>query len=94
MHPCGSKALQVLVALQAAGKLTCVISQNVDGLHTRSGIERHRLAELHGSCFVEKCGRCQREYVRDFELDTVSAQELIHSCRFCYMCSLVPCALP
>ena len=66
-------APQFLVALQRAGKLTCVISQNVDGLHTRSGIERERLAELHGSCFVEKCSRsrCGREYVRDFELDTV-----------------------
>ncbi len=64
---------QLLVALQQAGKLTCVISQNVDGLHSRSGIERGKLAELHGSCFVEKCGRCQREYVRDFELDTVGS---------------------
>lgn len=64
-------APQFLVALQQAGKLTCVISQNVDGLHTRSGITRDRLAELHGSCFVENCGRCRREYVREFELDTV-----------------------
>lgn len=66
-------AVQFLVALQQAGKLTCVISQNVDGLHTRSGITRDRLAELHGSCFVETCGRCRREYVREFELDTVGA---------------------
>ena len=42
--------LQALVALQQTGKLTCVISQNVDGLHTRSGIDREKLAELHGRC--------------------------------------------
>lgn len=68
MHAGG---LQALVALQATGQLTCVISQNVDGLHSRSGIERERLAELHGSCFVEKCGRCGREFIRDFEMNTV-----------------------
>ncbi len=62
--------VQALVALQATGQLTCVISQNVDGLHSRSGIRRASLAELHGSCFVEKCGRCSRQYIRDFEMDT------------------------
>ena len=65
------------MALQTAGQLTCVISQNVDGLHSRSGIERGRLAELHGCCFVEKCGRCGREYVRDFEMDTVGVLILL-----------------
>ena len=30
-----------------------------------------QLAELHGNCFAERCERCKREYVRDFEMETV-----------------------
>lgn len=63
---------QALVALLHAGKLKYVVSQNVDGLHLRSGIPREQLAELHGNCFAERCVMCKREYIRDFEMETVS----------------------
>ena len=63
---------QALVALLNTGKLQYVVSQNVDGLHLRSGIPRSQLAELHGNCFAERCCRCKKEYIRDFELETVS----------------------
>ncbi|KAL0017706.1 hypothetical protein WJX77_007377 [Trebouxia sp. C0004] len=62
---------QALVALLHTGKLQHIVSQNVDGLHLRSGIPRSRLAELHGNCFAERCIKCKREYVRDFEMETV-----------------------
>jgi len=62
---------QVLVALLHTGKLQHIVSQNVDGLHLRSGIPRSRLAELHGNCFAERCTKCKREYIRDFEMETV-----------------------
>lgn len=63
---------QALVALLHTGKLQHIVSQNVDGLHLRSGIPRSRLAELHGNCFAERCTKCKREYIRDFEMETVS----------------------
>lgn len=63
---------QALVALLHAGKLQHVVSQNVDGLHLRSGIPRRQLAELHGNCFAERCVKCKQEYIRDFEMETVS----------------------
>lgn len=43
------------------------ISQNVDGLHRRSGISPTQLAELHGNTNLETCEMCHRQYLRDFE---------------------------
>jgi NAD-dependent deacetylase len=40
------------------GKLAFLISQNVDNLHLKSGVEDVRLAELHGNMTRMRCRRC------------------------------------
>lgn len=45
-----------------------VISQNVDGLHGKSGVADDNIAELHGNCFKERCVECGAVHVRDFDV--------------------------
>ncbi|KAI7744104.1 hypothetical protein M8C21_030354 [Ambrosia artemisiifolia] len=69
-----------LVELERAGILKFVISQNVDSLHLRSGIPRHKLSELHGNSFREVCPSCSTEYLRDFEVETIGLKETSRRC--------------
>lgn len=55
-----SKTHMALKALVDSGHVKYVVSQNIDGLHLKSGLQREFLAELHGNMFVENCNKCHR----------------------------------
>ena len=46
------------------GKLDCVITQNVDALHQKSGIPDDMVIELHGTMKWVDCLECGRRYSR------------------------------
>lgn len=56
-----------IVELQKLGKLRFLISQNVDGLHLKSGIKPELIAELHGNIDKLRCENC--ETTTDASLD-------------------------
>jgi len=49
-----------LAELEQKGKLTAVVTQNIDGLHQAAGSEK--VLELHGSTHRCYCARCKRPY--------------------------------
>ncbi len=59
---------KALVDLQELGKLRFLISQNVDNLHLKSGINPEKLAELHGNMFKTICRRCGRKADKSLNL--------------------------
>ena len=49
-----------LAALEKMGKLSAVVTQNIDGLHQKAG--SRRVYELHGSTLRNYCERCCKSY--------------------------------
>ena len=61
-----------IVDLQKLGKLSFLISQNVDNLHLRSGIRLDLLAELHGNVTKLRCTRCKAQVDKSTNIDRCS----------------------
>ena len=51
----GHRALAKLVE---QGRMTAIITQNIDGLHQRSGVPESRIIELHGNSTYASCLDC------------------------------------
>lgn len=67
------------------GKVKYCITQNVDGLHRRSGLSRNHHSAVHGCVFTEKCARsdCGCELFGDVEVDGLSFQKTGNKCEEC-----------
>ena len=55
----GHRAVDALVR---RGKVSAVITQNIDGLHELSGIPRDKIIELHGNTMYATCLDCGERY--------------------------------
>ncbi|XP_047139351.1 NAD-dependent protein deacylase sirtuin-6 isoform X1 [Hydra vulgaris] len=76
-----TKTHMSILALKQHGIVKYVVSQNIDGLHLRSGFPRSHLSELHGNMFVEKCEKCQHEYYRCTPVKTMKEQRTGNLCQ-------------
>jgi NAD-dependent deacetylase len=61
---------RAVASLVARGKVSHVITQNIDGLHHRSGVPGERIIELHGNGTYAKCLACEKR----FELAPIKAR--------------------
>ncbi len=51
-----------LAELDRLGKLQCLITQNIDGLHQKAGTPEERIIEIHGTYHWVKCLGCGLRY--------------------------------
>ncbi|NLT96693.1 MAG: NAD-dependent protein deacylase [Christensenellaceae bacterium] len=61
-----NKAHLKLAEMEKAGKLTAVVTQNIDGLHQMAGSQN--VLELHGSVHRNYCMKCRAKYGLEFIL--------------------------
>lgn len=57
-----NRAHLAIAALEKTGRLTCVITQNVDNLHQKAGNDPKKVYELHGNMNWLRCLDCHEVY--------------------------------
>lgn len=72
-----------LAALDAAGRLELLITQNIDGLHLAAGSSSERLVEIHGSIRESACLSCGDRRAMPETLDRVRAGDPDPACLAC-----------
>ena len=78
-----TKTHMAMVELMNVGMLKHVISQNVDGLHRKSGIPAEKITEVHGNTNNEICMKCGANYMRDFRTRNAQHVKEHKTGRFC-----------
>ena len=59
-----NQAHLAIAELEKMGKLDCVITQNIDGLHFKAGNSQEKVIELHGTAIFVSCLSCKKRYDR------------------------------
>jgi NAD-dependent deacetylase len=74
---------RAIVRLHERGRLAGVVTQNVDGLHFKSGLEDHLVAELHGDVRHSHCMACTETWPTETVLKWVEAGDEDPRCPEC-----------
>ena len=54
-----------IAEMERLGKLDCVITQNIDGLHFKAGNSEGKVIQLHGTAMFVSCLNCGKNYDRE-----------------------------
>lgn len=76
-----NKAHIALAELEEEGRLTAVVTQNIDGLHQKAGSSN--VYELHGSVLRNFCMECGVAYDLDYIMDDENCHEGVPHCEKC-----------
>lgn len=69
--------------LDAKGKLTCIVTQNVDGLFQKAGLSGDKLIEIHGTITTATCLACGTPHNRNELSRPIKTGSRIPVCRKC-----------
>ena len=73
-------AHDAITQLAATTRVSLVVTQNIDGLHQRSGLDRNLLVEIHGTVHDSICLSCEKVSPIGPTLERVAAGELDPHC--------------
>ena len=68
--------------MEKLGRLTCVITQNIDNLHQKAGSSPEIVFELHGNMKFVRCMSCDKRFPIEDILQRLDKEE-IPDCQFC-----------
>ncbi len=71
---------QAIVALEQAGKLHMVVTQNIDGLHAAAGTSEQKLIELHGTNRLIECLQCGERSEPEPHFERFRAERTVPLC--------------
>ncbi len=74
---------RTFVELHARGKLTAMITQNIERLHQRSGLPDEIVHELHGTTTEAMCLTCGDRITMDEAMSRIGSGEKAPKCREC-----------
>ena len=74
---------RAIARLRALGKVSHVITQNIDDLHRVSGIEPDRIVELHGNGTYAKCLSCAERHELDWVRERIERTGRPPACQAC-----------
>lgn len=72
-----------LVALERAGRMHTLVTQNVDGLHQLAGSSPERIVEIHGTVREVECLSCEDRAPMEVALERVRGGEDDPACKHC-----------
>jgi NAD-dependent deacetylase len=78
-----NKGHLAVAKLVRIGKVSSVITQNIDGLHQRAGVPDEKVIELHGNATYAKCLDCGRRYELDAIREVFKKDETLPVCEYC-----------
>jgi NAD-dependent deacetylase len=74
---------RALARLIAQGKMSAVVTQNIDGLHQASGVPDDKVIELHGNATYAACLDCRTRYELDWVREIFAVDERLPICTAC-----------
>jgi NAD-dependent deacetylase len=76
-----TRAHLFLAELERIGKLKCIITQNIDGLHQKAGSKR--VLEVHGNLREGRCTGCGKGYPIEDVVKKIERGEIPPLCDYC-----------
>src|SRR5262249_36689614 len=74
---------RALARLVRDGKMSAIVTQNIDGLHQVSGVPDDKVIELHGNATYAACLDCRRRYELDWVRAIFAIDERLPLCTGC-----------